>query len=208
MILAYSEHSEHSAHSAHAAMSNHQESARTERYRTTSVYENLMLRGTSNLDNQLISLIRQQQHAQTSFDSTNTYSFEEDVYTQLEIIKESFGLNRSQLSKILDVSRPQLNKWLDGQVLPQKEDANKKISVFIAFLNKEPKDNLKYFGKFAKRYVDSDRTLLQYLSGSMLDLTSLENVYGEILPDIEKLRSKKRILSKNIASADILLPPC
>ena len=197
-----------SAFLAHAAMPNYQESARTERYRATSGYENSMLRGTSNLDNPLIVLIRRQQHAQTSFDSTNTYSFEEDVYTQLEMIKESFGLNRSQLSKILDVSRPQLNKWLDGQVLPQKADSNKKIRVFIAFLNKEPKDNLKYFGKFAKRYVDSDRTLLQYLSDSMLDLASLEKVYGEILPDVEKLRSKKRILSKNTASSDVLLPLC
>ncbi|MFK5913115.1 MAG: hypothetical protein QM484_01975 [Woeseiaceae bacterium] len=144
--------------------------------------------------------------AQSLFSDKNKAS----ISDQLHDIKEKLGLNLSQLSKILDASRPQLYKWLEGSVIPQREDFNQKISVIYSMLDVVPYEHSKYFGKLAKRYVSDQTTVFDVLADNELDKEKLLAVYDSIKGDIEIIANRKiKEQQKNHSSDDsevVLLP--
>jgi transcriptional regulator with XRE-family HTH domain len=130
------------------------------------------------------------------------------VSEQLHAIKKSLGLNLSQLSKVLGVSRPQLYKWLEEEVIPQKEESNQKITLLYGLLNTIPEEHGKYFGKFAKRYISPSETVIDALADQELNEEKFLEIYDSIKKDISVLENKlaKAQQNKNHL-ADIVLPP-
>ena len=132
------------------------------------------------------------------------------ISEQLQEIKDKLGLNLSQLSKILDVSRPQLYKWLEGKVVPQREGFNQKISDIHSLLNLIPSEHGKYFGKLANRYVSDERTVFDILSDPELDRDKLLFAYRSIKNDIEAIDNRKVKEHKKVRTAyasEVILPP-
>lgn len=109
---------------------------------------------------------------------------------RLNTLKSAFNLNLSQLAKVLGVSRPQLYKWLEGEVEPNKDSSNQKIEILQALLNTIPNSHCNYFGKFAKRYITQDMTVLDALSNSEASFESLYALYESIRGDIESLEQR------------------
>lgn len=129
---------------------------------------------------------------------------------QLQEIKDKLGLNLSQLSKILDVSRPQLYKWLEGKVVPQREGSNQKISDIYSLLDLIPSEHGRYFGKLANRYVSDERTVFDILSDPELDGDKLLSAYRLIKNDIEAIDNRKAKEHKKVRTAyasEVILPP-
>ncbi len=142
--------------------------------------------------------------------SKNNFSDNNTISDQLNSIKNNLGLNLSQLSKILDVSRPTLYKWLEDNVIPQKEESNQKIITINSFLNEIPKEHSKYFGKFSKRYISESTTVLDELASKDLDKEKFLKIYGAIKGDLIALEMKKEKLAKadqdKYNAANIILP--
>ena len=129
---------------------------------------------------------------------------------QLHEIKSKLGLNLSQLSKILDVSRPQLYKWLEGKVLPQREGFNQKIAELHSWLNLIPEEHSKYFGKLANRNVSGKQTVIDILTDQNLDKDKLLAVYDSIKSDIEAIdnrKAKERNKLRSNEFTEVILPP-
>lgn len=132
------------------------------------------------------------------------------ITVQLQKIKEKFGLNLSQLSKVLNVSRPQLYKWLEGESVPQRDDFNQKITSMFSLLGLVPDEHGKYFGKLAKRYVSDEKTVFDVLIDPELDKGKLLAVYNSIKSDIETIdnrKAKERDRYHSSYSAEVILPP-
>lgn len=103
-------------------------------------------------------------------------------------IKEAFGLNRSQLAKLIDCSRPQLNKWISGDE-PHKDEFRQRISTLSQWASLADKEYLVFFGRLAKRYVNSKETVLDVLGSSNESAVFLE-VYNSLKPIIVELSGK------------------
>jgi len=132
------------------------------------------------------------------------------IASQLKKIKDSFGLNLSQLSKILNVSRPQLYKWLEGEAIPQRDEFNQKITEVFSLINEIPFEHSKYIGKLAKRYTPDGVTVLDALAASELDRDRLLAVYESIRSDIESIVARKaNELDKGqkYGALEVILPP-
>lgn len=132
------------------------------------------------------------------------------ITVQLQKIKEKFGLNLSQLSKVLNVSRPQLYKWLEGDAVPQRDEFNQKITGMYSLLNLVPDEHGKYFGKLAKRYVSDEKTVFDILTDPDLDKGKLLAVYNSIKSDIETIdnrKAKERNRHRSDYSTEVILPP-
>lgn len=132
------------------------------------------------------------------------------ISRQLYSIKENLGLNLSQLSKILNVSRPQLYKWLEGDVIPQREAFNHKITDIYSLLNVVPHKHGKYFGKLANRYVSEKYTVLDVLMDSALNKEKLLAAYHSIKSDIESIdirKTKERAKSPSYNALEVIFPP-
>jgi len=132
------------------------------------------------------------------------------IAEQLQEIKERFGLNLSQLSKILNVSRPQLYKWLDGEGVPQRDEFNQKITEAYLLTRQIPLGHSKYFGKLAKRYTADGVTVLDALADSDLDNDRLLAIYESIKSDIESIeRRKVEEIDKHhkYGATEVILPP-
>lgn len=108
---------------------------------------------------------------------------------ELQNIKKSLGLNLSQLAQIIGVSRPQLYKWLDGD-LPKSSDSNKRIKTFNNALSSIPAADASYFGRLANRYINKDETLLDALAKADLSDTKFLSIYQLIKTDISSLKNK------------------
>jgi len=132
------------------------------------------------------------------------------ISEQLHEIKSKLGLNLSQLSKILDVSRPQLYKWLEGKVIPQREGFNQRITDLHSWLNLIPVEHGKYFGKLANRYVSDKHTVFDILTDPDLDEDKLLAVYNSIKSDIEAIdnrKAKERNKLRSYEITEVILPP-
>lgn len=132
------------------------------------------------------------------------------ISEQLHEIKEKLGLNLSQLSKILGVSRPQLYKWLEGAVVPQRDSFNQKISDIYSLLDLIPSEHGKYFGKLANRYVSDKGTVFDILSDPELDRNKFLSAYRSIKNDIEAIDDRKAKEHKKVRTAyvpEVILPP-
>ncbi|MCW8830938.1 MAG: hypothetical protein OQK32_05380 [Gammaproteobacteria bacterium] len=132
------------------------------------------------------------------------------VSAQLLEIKEKFGLNLSQLSKVLNVSRPQLYKWLEGEAVPQRYEFNQKITDIYSLTSEIPHGHSKYFGKLAKRYTSDGITVLDALTDSNLDKDRLLAVYASIKSDIESIESRKASevgKRRKYGDSEVILPP-
>lgn len=163
---------------------------------------------TSPYDEQIVRALLKSEYPQTSSDFIFVIDTQnDDTTSELEMVKQGFGFNRSQLAKILGASRPQLNKWLSGHI-PTQDKINKKVHILKIFLEKNiASGDAPYFGKFAKRYVTSNMTLLDFLEQPELDNDQLVAAYRELVPAIASLRTKEPASSSNNTS-DTLLPPC
>lgn len=106
------------------------------------------------------------------------------VVEKISDIRSAYGFNLSQLAKVLGVSRPQLYKWISGEVAPQSEEANYRISELSNFLVTIPEEHAKYFGQFSRKYLASKVTLLDYLADNATE-ESLLTAYKSILDDIK-----------------------
>lgn len=126
------------------------------------------------------------------------------ISEQLVAIKSSLGLNLSQLSHVIGVSRPQLNKWLSGDVIPKGNDSNRKIDLLYSFCASVPKESSSYIGKLASRYVSPEESLLDFLSKDSISESDLWAVFRLISQDIEKLRAKR--FSKPVSRSYNALP--
>ena len=132
------------------------------------------------------------------------------ISVQLHEIKSKLGLNLSQLSKILDVSRPQLYKWLEGKVIPQRGGFNQRIADLHSWLNLIPVEHGKYFGKLANRYVSDKQTVFDILTDPDLDKDKLLAVYNSIKSDIEAIdnrKAKERNKLRSYEITEVILPP-
>jgi len=132
------------------------------------------------------------------------------VSGQLHSIKKKLGLNLSQLSKILNVSRPQLYKWLEGDVIPQRDEFNYKITDIYSLLNVVPYNHGKYFGKLANRYVTDKYTVLDVLMDSELNKDKLLAAYNSIKSDIESIdirKAKEQAKHSSYNASEVILPP-
>lgn len=132
-------------------------------------------------------------------------SFEAPL-TKVKEIKSSFGFNLSQLAIVLGASRPQLYKWLNGEVSPQREETNRKIWELHNFLTRIPANEVQHFGQLGKLYVSQDKTLMDTLSDGNLDEEMLMRAYYAVKPDIDRLENVAKSSFKD-AGADVLLPP-
>jgi len=132
------------------------------------------------------------------------------IAKKLHSIKDKLGLNLSQLSKILNVSRPQLYKWLEGDVIPQRDEFNHKISDIYSFLDVIPNHHGRYFGKLANRYISDEHTVLDVLIDSGLTKNKLLTAYNSIKGDIESIdirKAKKRAKHSSSNALEVILPP-
>jgi len=132
------------------------------------------------------------------------------ISEQIHEIKSKLGLNLSQLSRVLDVSRPQLYKWLEGKVIPQREGFNQRIADLHSWLNLIPAEHGIYFGKLANRYVSNKLTVFDILTDPDLDKDKLLAVYNTIKSDIEAIddrKAKERNKLRSYEFTEVILPP-
>lgn len=130
-----------------------------------------------------------------------------NVIDELREIKDEMGLNLSQLSKVLGVSRPQLYKWLEGEVRPQREQVNRRIRMLSDLTKDLPEGHAKFFGKLVNRYVSERKSLMDVLSDPHLNAKDFSDAYAAISSDIELLQRKSSSSGNPASSVGPLLPP-
>lgn len=168
-----------------------------------NVFSNIVVSSINQTGAPLIYLVKKNVD-----DTVNTGAL--SIADQLHEIKNKFGLNLSQLSKILNVSRPQLYKWMESDAVPQREEFNQKIAEMYSLLGEIPVEHSKYFGKLANRYTDSGATVMDFMIGAGFDKTKLLSLYESIRNDIESIESRKaEEISKyhKRDASEVLLPP-
>ena len=118
-------------------------------------------------------------------------TMDEEITPDLSVaeIKNSFGLNRSQLAEVLHCSRPQLNKWLSGDE-PQKEDIRQRIAQVSQWLSSIPAEHAQFYGRLSKRYISASDTLVDKMKDPAMDSEEFYRVYQALKPVIEELSNK------------------
>ena len=119
-------------------------------------------------------------------------------------IKTSLGLNLSQLSSILNCSRPQLYKWIDGNIEPKKTETLERMRVISESLSTISPDHAELFGSYSKRYVSKTETLLEKLSKPNLTTIDVISLYKAIKPIIEARLSNKDNTSNSSKNGKIV----
>lgn len=109
------------------------------------------------------------------------------IHLQVSAIESKLGLNITQLAAIFGISRQQVYKWLKQGVQPQSDLINQRIELLSRWICSIPGDHSVYFGKLAKRYVNSTDTVIDILSQENLSEQQLTKLYHILLPTIKAL---------------------
>lgn len=95
-----------------------------------------------------------------------------DLYSEkLSTFMQEYGLEKQQLAKLLDVSRPTLDSWLDKKVDKVKPGNQERLELLAILLSEHISTELKAtLGHFLKRKLeDASKALFTSLSAKKLD---------------------------------------
>ena len=102
-----------------------------------------------------------------------------DLYAEkLCLLMGEYGLEKQQLAKFLDVSRPTLDSWLDKKVEKIKPAHQERLKLLASLFNEYISADLKTtLGHFMKRKLEDDsKALLSALSAKKLDRKEAEKL--------------------------------
>jgi DNA-binding transcriptional regulator YiaG len=131
------------------------------------------------------------------FSSSGTKEFartivneEHSVPSQVHMILDSFGLSKSDLAKILGVTRPALYAWLDGKSEPNVENL-KRLHAIYSIIKAWPNAKKQpLFHAYIERPVGGN-------SHSLIELLSASSI------DVEQVRALLRVIQSMTAEREI-----
>ena len=100
-----------------------------------------------------------------------------DLYSEkLNTLLEEYGLEKQQLAKFLNISRPTLDSWLDKKVDKIKPASQKRLELLASLFNDHIFAELRStLGHFMKReFEDDSKALLSALSATKLNRAEAE----------------------------------
>ena len=111
--------------------------------------------------------------------ATDLFKTAVDLYSEkLSTLLEEYGLEKQQLAKLLDVSRPTIDSWLDKKVEKIKPASQERLELLASLFNEHIFAELRStLGHFMKRELeDESKALLSALSATKLDRAEAEKL--------------------------------
>jgi len=108
-------------------------------------------------------------------------SSELSVQVQVRLVLGKLGLSKSDLAKILGVTRPTLYAWLDGHIEPKSENASR-LAEIASIVNEEEefKDQPLFHAYIERRISGHPLSLLEALSAPSLDTSLIKAMIAKI----------------------------
>lgn len=128
-------------------------------------------------------------------DGVETNSIPADFAARLEALMRTYGLQKTQLASLLDVSRPTLNGWINQSVETIRQrnqdrlaDLEKSLRQFV------PAEDAAFLGPFLQRKLEEESAkLLTALSASQLDADLLQQAFAPIADALDGMRRSQQL---------------
>jgi transcriptional regulator with XRE-family HTH domain len=103
------------------------------------------------------------------------------VQVQVRLVLGKLGLSKSDLAKILGVTRPTLYAWLDGRIEPKSENASR-LAAIASIVNEDAglKDQPLFHAYIERRISGYSLSLLEALSEPSLDTSLIKGMIAKI----------------------------
>jgi len=112
------------------------------------------------------------------------------VPTQVRMILDSFGLSKSDLAKILGITRPALYAWLDGKSEPNIENIKRLHTIYEIIKTWPDSQRQPLFHAYIERPIaENSHSLIELLSASSID--------------VEEVRAMIRVIQSMTAERDV-----
>jgi len=111
-------------------------------------------------------------------DFTRTVVYEEpSVPSQVRMILDSFGLSKSDLAKILGITRPALYAWLDGKSEPNVENIKRLKTMYDIIKTWPDTQRQPLFHAYIERPIAGNSlSLIEMLSASSIDAEKVRGI--------------------------------
>lgn len=128
--------------------------------------------------------------------ATDLFKTAVDLYAEkLCTLLEEYGLEKQQLAKFLDVSRPTLDSWLDKKVEKIKPASQERLELLASLFNEHIFTELRStLGHFMKRKLEYEsKALFSTLSAKKLDIEGVEKLLGTANRRLAGLRKAEKL---------------
>lgn len=100
---------------------------------------------------------------------------------QVRLILSFYGFTKTELAQIIGISRPALYAWIDGTSEPDKENHDKLSALAQLAHDMQADPSVTLFHGYINRTIPGyDRSLLEYLSGTLDDMALLRVLVRKI----------------------------
>ncbi len=118
-----------------------------------------------------------------------------DFAARLEALMSTYGVQKTQLASLLDVSRPTLNGWINQSVETIRQRNQDRLADLEQALGQfVPAEDAAFLGPFLQRKLEEESAkLLTALSASQLDTDLLRQAFAPIADALEGMRRSQQL---------------